>query len=158
MEHITAISNTIIIVFAALTGILAFIEKSQKIKWKPLSKLFTNDINEKLDMVVNKQENIIQQQELFRVKLEEIEDVGDVREIKRLRAFILNYANEKCEQGIKKSQEQETYFDECCVEYENLIKKHKLTNGHTVQSIKLVKDYRKLELQDIYRKNVKFDK
>lgn len=158
MEHITTISNVIIILFTALTGVLTFIEKSQKIKWKPLSRLFNSDTHEKLDKVMHKQEDIIQQQEIFRAKLDEIEDSNDVREIKRLRAFILNYANEKCEQGIKKSQEQETYFDECCVEYENLIKKHKLTNGHTVQSIKLVSDYRKLELQDMYRQNVKFDK
>lgn len=158
MEHITAIANLLIIVFTALTGVLTFIEKSQKLKWKPLSKLFNGDTHEKLDLVMHKQEDIIKQQEVFRAKLDEIEDTADIREIKRLRSFILNYANEKCEQGIKKSQEQETYFDECCVEYENLIKKHKLTNGHTVQSIKLVSDYRKLELQDLYRHNVKFDK
>ena len=53
------------------------------------------------------------------------------------------------------SSEQETYFDECCVDYENLIEKYNLTNGHTMLSMKQVSDYRKMELADKYKNNVK---
>ena len=152
MDKINDIASLVIIVFTALTGILTFIEKCTVIKWKPLSKLFKNkEINDKLDKITN-------QQEEFSEKLNSIENINDVREMKRLRAYILNYANEKCEQGIKKSNEQEADFDDCCQDYETLIKKHNLTNGHVVESIKLVSDYRKLELQDKYKKNIKVDK
>lgn len=148
MEKITEISSLIIIVFTALTGILTFIEKSQKIKWKPLSKLRNGNLEEKID-------NLAIQQNEFWDKLNKIEDENDIREIKRLRQYILEYANMKCEQGIKMSFEQETYFDECCEEYEKLIEKHNLTNGHTIQSIQLVHDYRKMELKTKYEKNNK---
>jgi len=152
MDKINDIASLVIIVFTALTGILTFIEKCSAIKWKPLSKLFENkEINDKLD-------NISKQQEEFNKKLNSIENVNDVREMKRLKANILNFANEKCTQGIKKDQEQETAFDEWVSDYEALIKKHNLTNGHTFNAVQLVSDYRKMELQDKYKKNVKVDK
>lgn len=152
MDKINDIASLVIIVFTALTGILTFIEKCTVIKWKPLSKIFQNkEINEKLD-------KITEQQKEFAAKLNSIEDINDVREMKRLKSNILNYANEKCTQGIKKSEEQEATFDEWCSDYEALIKKHNLTNGHTFQSVQLVSDYRKMELQDKYKKNVKVDK
>jgi hypothetical protein len=53
------------------------------------------------------------------------------------------------------SSEQETYFDECCTDYEQLISKYNLVNGHAKQSIKQVSDYRKMELADKYRNNLK---
>lgn len=149
MAQINEIASLVIVVVTALTGILALIEKCGAIKWKPLSKLFKNkELMSKMDKFA------IQQEEFFS-KLNSIEDENDMREIKRLRAYILDYANKKCEQGIKMTPEQETYFDECCVDYENLIGKHELTNGHTVQSIKLVSDYRKMELKDKYKHNIK---
>ena len=149
MAKINEISNIIIIVCTALTAILTIIEKSKAIKWKPLSKLFgNNELNKKID-------NITNQQQEFMTRLNQIEDENDKREIKRLRAYILDYANQKCEQGIKMTNEQETYFDECCIDYESLIKKHNLQNGHTMQSMKLVSDYRKMELQDKYKNHTK---
>lgn len=152
MEYINEIAGLIIVIFTALTGILTFIEKCTAIKWKPLSKIFQNkEINEKLD-------KITEQQKEFAAKLNSIEDINDVREMKRLKANILNFANEKCTQGIKKDQEQETAFDEWVNDYEALIKKHNLTNGHTFNAVQLVSDYRKMELQDKYKKNVKVDK
>ena len=145
MDKLTEISNMIIIVCTTLTAILTIIEKSKAIKWKPLSKIFgRNEIYDKLDKISN-------QQYEFAKQLNRVEDENDKREIKRLRAYILEYSNKKCEQGIKMSGEQETYFDECCTDYESLIEKHKLQNGHTMQSIKRVQDYRNMELQDKYK-------
>jgi len=149
MALINEIASLVIVVFTALTGILTFIEKSKILKWKPLSRLFkNNELNKKIDEISKKQEE-------FLVKLDSIESENDKREIKRLRASILDFANQKCEQGIKMTSDQERYFDDCCIDYENLIKKHNLTNGHTTESIRLVSDYRKMELQDKYKKNVK---
>lgn len=146
---INEISNLIIVVMGALTAILTVVEKSKSIKWKPLSKLFgRQELYDKLD-------NISQQQKEFSTQLNRVEDENDKREIKRLRAYILDYANQKCEQGIKMTQEQETYFDECCVDYEKLIEKHKLVNGHTFQSMKSVNDYRKMELQNKFENHIK---
>lgn len=149
MVLINEIASLVIVVFTALTGILTFIEKSKILKWKPLSRLFkNNELNKKIDEISKKQEE-------FLVKLDSIESENDKREIKRLRASILDFANQKCEQGIKMTSDQERYFDDCCIDYENLIKKHNLTNGHTTESIRLVSDYRKMELQDKYKRNVK---
>ena len=149
MGQINEIANVIVIVCTALGAVLGIIEKSTKIKWKPLTKLFGNtELHKKIDEIANNQN-------LFMKRLNDIEDENDKREIKRLRARILDFANQKCEQGIKMTQEQETYFDDCCVDYENLIKKHNLKNGHTMQSMKLVSDYRKMELQDKYKDHIK---
>lgn len=151
MIKINEIANMIIIVCTAITAILTIIEKSKSIKWKPLSKLFgRSELYEKLDAISNQQKD-------FSTQLNRVEDENDRREIKRLRAYILEYANQKCGQGIKMSSEQETYFDECCVDYEKLIEKHHLTNGHTMQSMKQVRDYRNMELQDKYKRNIKVD-
>lgn len=152
MNGIQEIASLVIVIATAITAILTIIEKCKAIKWKPLTNLFKNQ------EVVDKLDNMAIRQNDFMVKLNSIENENDMREIKRLRAYILNYANEKCEQGIKMTQEQETYFDECCVDYEKLIEKYGLVNGHTIQSIKLVSDYRKMELKDKYKKNVKVDK
>lgn len=146
MEHISIISNTIIIIFTALTCILTFIEKSQHIKWKPLTSLFTSDLDKKIDKFGN-------QIDTFKNKLDEIENDNDIREIKRLRQYIQDYATERTTLGIPKSQEQERYFDDCCEDYEKLLEKHKLTNGHTTQSIHAVIEYRKLELSDKYNEH-----
>ena len=151
MIKINEIANLIIIISSAVMAILGVIEKSKSIKWKPLTKLFgRSELYSKLDAISN-------QQQEFMVQLNRVEDENDKREIKRLRAYILEYANQKCGQGIKMSSEQETYFDECCTDYENLIEKHKLTNGHTMQSMKQVQDYRNMELQDKYKKHIKVD-
>lgn len=149
MIKVNEIANMIIIVASAITAILAIIEKTNSIKWKPLSKLFgRKELYDKLDNISNQQQDFLKQ-------LNRVESENDKREIKRLRAYILEYANQKCEQGIKMSNEQETYFDECCIDYEQLIDKYKLKNGHTMQSMKLVNDYRKMELQDKYKNHIK---
>ena len=149
MVRVNEIANLIIIVSSAIMAILGVIEKSKSIKWKPLSKLFgRGELYNKLDAISN-------QQQEFMVQLNRVEDENDKREIKRLRAYILEYANEKCSQGIKMSNEQETYFDECCVDYESLIEKHNLTNGHTMQSMKQVQDYRNMELQNKFNNHIK---
>lgn len=143
------IASTVIVVATAITAVLTIIEKSSVIKWKPLSKMFRNkELNDKMDLMAKRQDT-------FYEKLNDIENVNDIREMKRLRAYILNYANEKCEQGIKMTTEQEADFDNCCIDYEELIKKHKLTNGHVMESIKMVSDYRKMELKDKYEHNKK---
>ena len=148
MNRISEIANMIIIISSALMAILGVIEKSKAIKWKPLSNLFgRSELYKKLDDISNQQKD-------FATQLNKVESENDKREIKRLRAYILEYASKKCEQGIKMSSEQETYFDECCIDYEQLIKKHHLTNGHTMQSMKLVSDYRKMELADKYKHNI----
>ena len=149
MIKINEIANLIIIISSALMAVLGVIEKSKSIKWKPLTKLFgRSELYSKLDAISN-------QQQEFMVQLNRVEDENDKREIKRLRAYILEYANQKCEQGIKMTAEQEINFDEWCQDYEYLINKYNLTNGRTTQSIKLVSDYRKMELQDKYKNNVK---
>lgn len=145
MGRVNEIANLIIIITSAIMAILGVIEKSKSIKWKPITKLFgRGELYDRLDKIS------IQQQD-FLTQLDRVECENDKREIKRLRAYILEYANKKCEQGIKMSSEQEAYFDECCIDYESLINKHNLTNGHTVQSIQRVQDYRKMELQDKYK-------
>ena len=149
MNRISEIANMIIIISSALMAILGVVEKNKTIKWKPLSKLFgRSELYKKLDDISNQQQD-------FMAQLKKVENENDKREIKRLRAYILEYANQKCEQGIKMSSEQETYFDECCIDYEQLIDKYKLKNGHTMQSMKLVNDYRKMELQDKYKNHIK---
>jgi hypothetical protein len=149
VNKVNEIANMIIIIASAITAILAIIEKTNSIKWKPLTKLFgRKELYDKLD-------NIANQQKEFMTQLNRVEDENDKREIKRLRAYILEYANKKCGQGIKMSSEQETYFDECCTDYEQLISKYNLVNGHAKQSIKQVSDYRKMELADKYRNNLK---
>ena len=149
MNKISEIANMIIIIASAITAILAIIEKTNSIKWKPLTKLFgRKELYDKLD-------NISAQQQDFMTQLNRVESENDKREIKRLRAYILEYANQKCGQGIKMSSEQETYFDECCTDYEHLISKYNLVNGHAKQSIKQVSDYRKMELADKYKRNIK---
>lgn len=143
------IANFIVILMGAGTAILTFIEKCEKIKWKPLSMLFgMNDISDKID-------SINTQLDSFHKEIDKIAYVNDVREMKRLRSKILTFASQKCEQGLPMTSEQEAEFDDNVKDYEELIKKHNLQNGHTTQSIKLVSDYRKMELADKYKNNVK---
>lgn len=51
---VNTIADTVILVCAALTGVLTFIEKSQKIKLNPLSKLFHGDLDKRLDGIEDK--------------------------------------------------------------------------------------------------------
>ena len=70
MEYIQQISSTIIVVLTMVATFLGIIEKSQSIKWKPLSKLFgldglTNEINLiKIDIkdIKSEQEKIKEEQ------------------------------------------------------------------------------------------------
>jgi len=143
------IANFIVILMGAGTAILTFIEKCEKIKWRPLSMLLgMNDISKKID-------GINTQLDEFHLEIDKIARVNDVREMKRLRSKILTFASQKCEQGLPMTSEQEAEFDDNVKDYEELIKKHNLQNGHTTQSIKMVSDYRKMELADKYKNNVR---
>ena len=149
MDNINNIASLIIIVAQAVVAVFTIIEKSAKIKWKPISKLLgISDLSDKIDVVDEKVEALHKE-------VDNNAYIADEREMKRLKSHILEYANQKCEQGIKMTAEQEINFDEWCQDYEDLINKYNLTNGRTTQSIKLVSDYRKMELQDKYKNNLK---
>lgn len=57
--NITNIASIITVVFGALLSILTFIEKSQMIKWNPISNLFHNkELEKRLDTIDEKITNV----------------------------------------------------------------------------------------------------
>lgn len=72
MELLNHISDVIIILCAIATPILAIIEKTQKINWKPLSKIFAfitgqtefrKEVRDKIEVIETKIDNIKKDQE-----------------------------------------------------------------------------------------------
>lgn len=72
MEILNHISDVIIILCAIATPILAIIEKTQKINWKPLSKIFAfitgqtefrKEVRDKIEVIEKKIDNIKKDQE-----------------------------------------------------------------------------------------------
>ena len=51
MEQLNTLSSLIILITSMLAGVLGLIEKTQKIKWKPLTKIFGRE------EIINKIEN-----------------------------------------------------------------------------------------------------
>ena len=72
MELLNHISDVIIVACAIATPILALIEKTQKINWRPLSKIFAfitgqtefrKEVRDKIEVIENKIDNIKKDQE-----------------------------------------------------------------------------------------------
>ena len=82
MELLNHISDVIIVVVAIASPILALIEKTQKVNWKPLSKIvsfitgqdaFRDEIREKIKIIEDKIDDIQKNQENLQKNQEETE-------------------------------------------------------------------------------------
>lgn len=86
LSKISDISNMIIVVCASLTAILTIIEKSQTIKYKPISKLLHGDLEQKID-------NVSKEQKELKDSIEKIQKTVDYNDIDVVRNRII--ANEQ---------------------------------------------------------------
>lgn len=133
----------------AIIGLSCFFEFT-KIPINPLSSLFnwfSNKITSKTDSKIDDLSDTINKKfddivyvksahykeitdgiKEMKVKIEELSDIGDEREMKRLRTRLLAFASE-LRKNDKKSRKE--YFDiiEVHNDYEMLIKKHNFANG-----------------------------
>lgn len=86
IQQIQLISSLIVTIAGAFMAILLVIEKSENIKWKPLSKLFgnkdiemqVNKIEEKVNDISKVQENLIKSQKEL-VKIQQDNELGRIR-------------------------------------------------------------------------------
>lgn len=88
MEVLNHISDVIIILCAIATPILAIIEKTQKINWKPLSKIFAfitgqtefrNEVRGKIEGIENKIEGV--ENKIDNIKKDQEEkEISDIKE------------------------------------------------------------------------------
>ena len=140
MEQINTISSLIILITSMLAGVLGLIEKTQKIKWKPLTKLFGRE------EIINKIENLDKKVDKVMERQDELEKINLEKEYHDIREKILNFASD-VHNGVGKTRLQyEEYFDKWLPKYDYLVHKLNLTNNWATEEIRYVKtQYRKMD-------------
>lgn len=140
MNKLQQISSIIILITTTLAGVLSLIEKSQKIKWKPITKLLGNDeILKKMDKLDNKVDIVVKRQD-------DLERQSHQKEYSEIREKILNFASD-IHNGVGKTRQQyKEFFDKLLPRYDELVKTLNLTNGWAREEIAFVKrNYRDLD-------------
>ena len=94
MGIVSEISGVIVLVASTLTTVLTLVEKSQKIKAKPLSKLFRGDLDKKMEELAQNQINLNNTMEInhkdLRNKIAEVRKKVDMNDIDTIRTRILD--------------------------------------------------------------------
>ena len=140
MVQINTISSLIILITSMLAGVLGLIEKTQKIKWKPLTKLFGRE------EIINKIENLDKKVDKVMERQDELEKINLEKDYHDIREKILNFASD-VHNGVGKTRLQyEEYFDKWLPKYDYLVHKLNLTNNWATEEIRYVKtQYTKMD-------------
>lgn len=143
MEQISTISSLIILITSMVAGVLGVIEKTQSIKWKPLSKMFGRE------ELINKIENLDRKVDKVMERQNDLEKINLEKDYHDIREKILNFASD-VHNGIGKTRLQyEEYFDKWLPKYDHLVNKLNLTNNWATEEIRYVKrQYRDLDKKE----------
>lgn len=127
-----SIGDYIISVCAIITALLTIIEKSQSIKWKPLSSLFgINKLNNKIDHIEEIQKDVLKRQNnLHRNQL--------LIERDDLRGYLILFASELRNNVPKTDDEYEEFFRRFD-KYEDILKELQEKNGFVLTEVEYVK-------------------
>ena len=132
MGIVSEISGIIVLVASTLTTVLTLVEKSQKIKAKPLSKFFRGDLDKKIDELAENQKELNNTMEInhkdLRNKISEVRKKVDMNDIDTIRTRILDSESllRKGEQ-FTKTQWESLYKD--IQKWNNYHKDYKDLNG-----------------------------
>lgn len=132
MGIVSEISGIIVLVASTLTTVLTLVEKSQKIKAKPLSKFFRGDLDKKMEELAENQKELNNTMEInhkdLRNKISEVRKKVDMNDIDTIRTRILDSESllRKGEQ-FTKTQWESLYKD--IQKWNNYHKDYKDLNG-----------------------------
>lgn len=132
MGIVSEISGIIVLVASTLTAVLTLVEKSQKIKAKPLSKFFRGDLDKKMEELAENQKELNNTVEInhkdLRNKISEVRKKVDMNDIDTIRTRILDSESllRKGEQ-FTKTQWESLYRD--IEKWNNYHKDYKDLNG-----------------------------
>lgn len=132
MGIVSEISGVIVLVASTLTTVLTLVEKSQKIKAKPLSKFFRGDLDKKIDELAENQKVLNNTMDInhkdLRNKISEVRKKVDMNDIDTIRTRILDSESllRKGEQ-FTKTQWESLYKD--IQKWNNYHKDYKDLNG-----------------------------